>query len=54
MVDRARGEIAGRQMHPIANDNRFVEGEPWLGTVPINEFVMAWRYHAAHLGMTDC
>jgi hypothetical protein len=39
MVNRARGEIAGRQMHPIAIDNRLVEGEPWLETVPINEFV---------------
>lgn len=27
------------QMHPIANDHRLVEGEPWLGAVPIDEFV---------------
>jgi len=26
-------------MHPIANDNRFVEGEPWLGAIPVNEFI---------------
>ena len=27
------------QMHPIANDHRLVEGEPWLGAVPVHEFV---------------
>jgi hypothetical protein len=26
-------------MHPMAIDNRRLEGEPRLGTVPINEFV---------------
>jgi hypothetical protein len=26
-------------MHPIANDDRLAEGQPWLGTVPVYEFV---------------
>jgi hypothetical protein len=38
-VDRARREMPGLKMHPIANDNSLVEGESWLGAVPIHEFV---------------
>jgi len=35
----ARGEVSRLEMHSIANDNRLIEREPWLGAVPIHEFV---------------
>jgi hypothetical protein len=31
--------MSGFKMHSIANDNRLVEGEPWFGAVPVDEFV---------------
>ncbi len=38
-VDSTGSEIAGFQMHSVSEDHRFAERQPWLGTVPIQEFV---------------
>jgi hypothetical protein len=37
--DRPRGEISRLQMHPVANDHHLIEREPWLGAIPVHEFV---------------
>ena len=42
-VDRARGEMTGLEMHPIANYNRLVKGEPWPRVYQSTNSSMAWR-----------
>jgi hypothetical protein len=38
-VDRAGRQMSRFKMHSIANDNRLVECESWLGAIPIHELV---------------
>jgi len=38
-VDRAWGKLAGFKMRAIAHDDDAIEGETWLGTVPIDKLV---------------
>jgi hypothetical protein len=52
-VDRRRGEMSRLQMHPVPNDHRLIEGEPWLGAIPVHEFVYGADSAAAHLGTID-
>ncbi len=42
-------QIAGLGMHAIANDHSLAEGQPWIGAIPVHEFVA--RMAMARLGI---
>ncbi len=38
-VDRTGGEMARLQVHPVADDNRLAERQPWFGAIPVHKLV---------------
>ena len=41
LIDCAGGEPEGLQVKPESQNHGSIQGEPWLGTVPCNEWSIA-------------